>query len=155
MNGKQLAVGGSEPASILPCLLISGVVIGGVVVGLRLLFPDKKAETPDSGAENGNTSTNLSMPLPVSAPAAPSPAALPVPTVSAPAFPPLGKDRAIMREDLAAIFKNRGLTRMAAVSALKALGFGKTAAYNALSMDGRFAECLRFAPDGIITWSGQ
>jgi len=37
--------------------------------------------------------------------------------------------------------------------ALKNIGFGKTAAYEALSPDGRFAAWLQFAPDGIITWT--
>jgi hypothetical protein len=45
----------------------------------------------------------------------------------------------------------RALTRTAAVAALKTLGFGKTAAYKALSMDGRFVTLLQFAPDGTIT----
>jgi hypothetical protein len=37
---------------------------------------------------------------------------------------------------------------------LKSLGFGKSAAYEALAMNGRFAPWLQFAPDGIITWKG-
>jgi hypothetical protein len=48
----------------------------------------------------------------------------------------------------------RALTRTAAVTALKGRGFGKSAAYDALSEDGRFAAWLQFAPDGIITWAG-
>lgn len=62
--------------------------------------------------------------------------------------------KTIMREDMANIFNRgaRALTRKAAVAALKVLGFGKTAAYGALSPDGRFAAWLQFAPDGIITW---
>jgi len=60
----------------------------------------------------------------------------------------------IVRADMEKIFngRTRGLTRTEAVSALKALGFGKTAAYAALSPDGRFSACLHCAPDGIITW---
>ena len=59
----------------------------------------------------------------------------------------------ILREDMAKIFNSgNGLTRKTAVAALKALGFGKTAAYEALTMDGRFSSWLEFAPDGIITW---
>jgi hypothetical protein len=56
---------------------------------------------------------------------------------------------------LATVFQRgaRALTRTAAVVALKKLGFGKTAAYDALSMDGRFSAWLQFAPDGIITWT--
>jgi hypothetical protein len=62
----------------------------------------------------------------------------------------------VAREDLSTIFNNgsRTLSRTAAVAALKGLGFGKTAAYKALSMDGRFASLLQFAPDGIIAWKG-
>jgi len=48
----------------------------------------------------------------------------------------------------------RSLTRKAAVAALKSLGFGKTAAYEALSADGRFVSWLQIAPDGTITWKG-
>jgi len=47
----------------------------------------------------------------------------------------------------------RKLTRTNAVAALKTLGFGKTAAYAALTPDGRFAACLQCTPDGIITWT--
>jgi hypothetical protein len=36
---------------------------------------------------------------------------------------------------------------------LKKLGFGKTAAYAALTPNGRFSTWLQFAPDGIITWT--
>jgi hypothetical protein len=46
----------------------------------------------------------------------------------------------------------RKLDRKAAVAALKARGFGKSAAYEALAMDGRFAPWLQYAPDGIISW---
>jgi hypothetical protein len=46
----------------------------------------------------------------------------------------------------------RTLRRTAAVEALKRLGFGKTAAYAALSQDGRFNAWLICAPDGIIAW---
>jgi hypothetical protein len=55
---------------------------------------------------------------------------------------------------MAEIFQygRRKLDRKAAVTALKALGFGKSAAYEALSIDGRFAPRLQFAPDGIIAW---
>jgi hypothetical protein len=37
--------------------------------------------------------------------------------------------------------------------ALKNLGFGKSAAYAALTPAGRFSTWLQFAPDGIITWT--
>jgi hypothetical protein len=70
--------------------------------------------------------------------------------------PPPVKRKFVTREDLATVFQRgaRALTRTAAVAILKNLGFGKTAAYDALSMDGRFSAWLQFAPDGIITWKG-
>jgi hypothetical protein len=46
------------------------------------------------------------------------------------------------------------LYRIEAVAGLQNLGFGKTAAYEVLSPDGRFASWLRIAPDGIISWQG-
>jgi len=66
------------------------------------------------------------------------------------------KRRVVAREDLAIAFDNgaKSLTRTAAVEALKNFGFGKTAAYAALSPDGRFSDWMQFAPDGIITWKG-
>jgi hypothetical protein len=55
---------------------------------------------------------------------------------------------------MAAIFGHgsRKLNLGSAVTELKHLGFGKTAAYAALSPDGRFSAWLHYAPDGIITW---
>jgi hypothetical protein len=112
-----------------------------------------------------------SAPAPVFPPAvAPMPAVIPpfsvspVPKVSVPVPapqkiaaqipPPPIKKKFVTREDLATVFHHgaRGLTRTAAVAALKNLGFGKTAAYDALSPDGRFSAWLQCAPDGIITW---
>jgi hypothetical protein len=89
----------------------------------------------------------------------------PVPKVSAPVPaphkiaaqipPPPIKKKFVTRADLATVFHRgaRGQTRTAAVAALKHLGFGKTAAYAALTPDGRFSAWLQFAPDGIITWT--
>ena len=103
---------------------------------------------------------------PVIAP--PSPPVPPAPKISTPAPapapviksvvqtpPPPIKKKFVTREDLATVFQRgaRALTRTAAVAALKNLGFGKTAAYDALSEDGRFSDWLDFAPDGIITWT--
>jgi hypothetical protein len=94
-----------------------------------------------------------------SAPAMPK-IPVPPPTIPAvkiapeiPSLPPI-KKKFVTREDLATAFHHgaRGLTRTAAVTALKNLGFGKTAAYKALQSDGRFNSWLQFAPDGIITW---
>jgi hypothetical protein len=112
-----------------------------------------------------------SAPAPIFPPAvAPVPAVIPpysvppVPKVSAPVPasqkiaaqipPPPIKKKFVTREDLATVFHRgaRGLTRPAAVAALKKRGFGKTAAYDALLEDGRFSAWLQCAPDGIITW---
>lgn len=94
--------------------------------------------------------------------AVPPPASPKIPVPLLPAFPaakiapgiPLpARKKFIACEDLAKIFNGGGgLTRKAAVSALKALGFGKTAAYAALSPDGRFSARLQFAQDGMIAW---
>ena len=75
------------------------------------------------------------------------------PTKTTAKIPPKNR-QFITREHLAAIFKNgaRSLDRKAAVAALHDLGFGKTAAYAALSPDGRFSAWLQCAPDGVITW---
>jgi hypothetical protein len=61
----------------------------------------------------------------------------------------------ITRADIAAIFENgkRAMSRTAAVTALQRLGFGKSAAYAALSPGGRFSSWLSCAPDGIISWT--
>jgi hypothetical protein len=89
----------------------------------------------------------------------------PMPKISAPAavaspkiaaqipLPPI-KKKFITRADLATVFHNgaRALTRTTAVEALKSFGFGKTAAYEALSPNGRFSTWLQFTPDGIIIW---
>jgi hypothetical protein len=68
---------------------------------------------------------------------------------------PTIKKKFVTRQDLAAVFQRgaRALTRTAAVAALKKLGFGKTAAYAALTPNGRFSAWLQYAPDGIITWT--
>ena len=90
----------------------------------------------------------------ISAPV-PVPAAVAVPKIVTQISPlPPIKKKFITREDLATVFQRgaRALTRKVAVAALKKFGFGKTAAYDALSMNGRFSAWLQFAPDGIISW---
>jgi hypothetical protein len=85
---------------------------------------------------------------------APAPIVAPAIKVVPQALPPI-KRKVVTREDLANVFQCRAqkLTRTAAVDALKRLGFGKTAAYAALSANGRFASWLYCAPDGIIHWT--
>jgi hypothetical protein len=115
---------------------------------------------PTSGGKPNMT------PAPAIVPASSAPAVLiiPVPQPSAiPAMniapqvplPPPIKKKFITREDVANVFQRgaRALTRTAAVAKLKQLGSGKTAAYAALTPDGRFSAWLQFAPDGIITWT--
>ena len=90
----------------------------------------------------------------VSAPVS-MPAAVAIPKIVTQALPSPTKKKFVTREDLAAVFQRgaRALTRTAAVAALKKLGFGKTAAYAALTPNGRFSAWLQCAPDGIITWT--
>jgi len=166
MNAKQ----------IIPVIAkIAPPVLFGVAIyyGLKWLFSaddtEKKPETAtaNTGMERSRkeTETTAFRPIPAKIPV--KPAAAPVPAVfppfsvpaqapqkTAPQLPPPARKKFIAREDLANIFQRgaRALTRTAAVAALKKLGFGKTAAYDALSPDGRFSAWLRFAPDGIITW---
>lgn len=83
----------------------------------------------------------------------PLPSVIP-PLETAPEIQFPAQKKFITREDMATVFHHggRALTRKAAVAALKTLGFGKSAAYEALAMDGRFAPWLQYAPDGIISW---
>lgn len=173
MNPKQTI---PAIAKIAPPLLM-GVVI---FMAIKSLFSDddteKKPETTPANTEPENrrkeaetTPTNhtfrqISAEIPAKPAVIPPVFVPPVPKVSAPVpapqkiaaqIPPLPiKKKFVTREDLAIIFHRgaRGLTRTAAVAALKNLGFGKTAAYDALSEDGRFSAWLRFAPNGKITW---
>lgn len=133
MNTKQtipLFAAGSTVAAAAPVLLIGGAAIA---VLAWLFSDDRKASTPS----------------PESAKALKI-----VPPDPQPPF--TDYRRAVTREDLLAIFGNgsRSLTRQAAVAVFKQFGFGKTAAYKALSMDGRYASLLEFAPDGTISWKG-
>jgi hypothetical protein len=86
----------------------------------------------------------------------PAPVVVPViKTVVQATQPPPIKRKVVTREDMASVFQQGAskLTRTAAVAALKRLGFGKTAAYAALTPDGRFASWLQIASDGIINWT--
>ena len=60
----------------------------------------------------------------------------------------------IVADDLAEVFENgqRQLTKADATKALQTLtGAGRTACYNALRLDGRFAKQLR-EKDGLLSW---
>ena len=69
-------------------------------------------------------------------------------------IPPAAPVRRIRREDLAEAlaYGARPVTRSEAVATLQALGFGKTAAYKALSPTGRFADFINHSSDGMIEW---
>jgi hypothetical protein len=167
MNTKQL----------VPLLAKLGL-FGVFVWTLGSLFSDNDAEkkpktTPaNAGAENRDIPAAVPVPsapravvpppaVPfvqkVSAPS-PMPAAGAIPKITSQALPlPPIKKKFVTRNDLATVFHHgaRALTRTAVVAAFKQLGFGKTAAYDALSPGGRFSTWLQCAPDGIITWTDR
>jgi len=167
MNAKQTI---PVIAKIAPPLLI-GVAI---FLALKELFSakdtEKKPETApaDAGTESNGKSAVVSAVaapiLPISVP--------PVPKISAPVFVPYFvpitqsvaqpspfplKKKVITRKDMETAFQHgaRAMTRTEAVEVLKSMGFGKSAAYETLSVNGRFSAWLQFAPDGIITWTGR
>jgi hypothetical protein len=152
-------------APVIPALLVGGVVF----LVLKCLLSDndteKKPETAPANAETENRRKEAEISafrqIPVKLAAAPVPTVISLfsvpaqaPQETAPQIPLPAQKKFIVREDLANIFQRgaRALTRTAAVAALKNLGFGKTAAYDALSPNGRFSAWLQCAPDGIITW---
>lgn len=170
-------------AAAAPPLIIGGAIFVGTLYLLEWLFSnddkEKKPEIkpPDTETEFRRKEAESAQKIPafrtipaeipakpaiVSVSSAPKPFIPPVSVAPVPKIPPTQappppiKKKFVTREDLAAVFQRgaRALTRTTAVAALKKLGFGKTAAYDALSPDGRFSVWLRFAPDGIITWKG-
>lgn len=153
MNGKNFATLSPAIATVAPPLII----IGGLVALAAWLLSGTDKKEPEKAQEKavplpnplnsgGNSAQNAHIP------ANSAPVASKIP--AQPGIPLSAQKKFIVRADMANIF-NGGtcrLTRTAAVSALKALGFGKTAAYAALSPDGRFCAWLQCAPDGTITW---
>lgn len=126
-------------ASLAPVIAAAPPVLIGLAIGAGLLWllsgsQEKPQPAPDVPAPT---------PGPKAAPAVES------------APPPLPARR-VRREDVAEalVYGARSMTRGEAVAALQALGFGKTAAYKALSPDGRFAEFLAQTPDGLLEWKG-
>jgi hypothetical protein len=124
-------------ANLGPAAAFAPQVLAGVAIGLGLLwlFSDKEETSPVQQAET---------PIP----ARPAEVESDAPLRTA--------KRRIKREDLAEAlaYGARRLTRQEAVAALQALGFKKTAAYKALSPDGRFGAFLEHSPDGLIEWQG-
>ena len=151
---------------LLAILLIGSLIFLVVKSLLSAKATEKKPEIEptDAGTENNGKPSVVpvvSEPIPhLSAPPVPEiplpdilPSSIPHTKNVAEAFP--HKRKVITWEDMANAFDrgSRKLTLTAAVAALKSLGFGKTAAYAALTPDGRFSAWLQFAPDGIITWT--
>jgi len=113
------------------------------------------------GISNVTQHTPAAPPVMASTPSGPSvsvsiPSAIPAMKIAPQVpLPQPSKRKFVTREDVADAFQHgaRAQTRTAAVAALKRLGFGKTAAYDALLENGKFSAWLQFAPDGIITWT--
>jgi hypothetical protein len=165
MNEKQtvpfIATFAPAIAAIAPAVII-GVPIFFAIKWL-LSDDDKKPETTPTNTETENQRSGAESAafhqIPVKSVSVPvaAPPLSPVPiikSVSQTPQPPV-KKKFVTRKDLATVFNHgtRSLTRTAAVGALRKLGFGRTAAYAALTPDGRFSVWLQFAPDGIITWA--
>ena len=161
MNAKQTVPLIATLAPFAPILVIGG----GIFLLLKCLssIEDKKnkPETPPANAVPVSSAPRVIIPPPTvpNVPNIPSPAPVTatavIPKIVPQTPPPPIKRKFVTREDMATIFQRgaRTLTRTAAVAALKKLGFGKTAAYDALLENGHFAAWLQFAPDGIITWT--
>jgi hypothetical protein len=157
MNAKQAVplVATLAPLAPVITLLIPVLLIGGAtVLFLRWLCSE---DEPEKKAEAAITVTPVPiMPPPsIPKPVTPAPAPIIKRVVVVPLLPP--KRKAIERKDLASVFLHGTCTRTraAAVAALQRLGFGKSAAYRALSPDGRFASWLQIAPDGIVNWTDK
>jgi hypothetical protein len=154
MNAKQtvplIATLAPAIATVAPVIIIGGAIF----FTLKWIFSDdeKKPETVPANSEaeiqRKDTESTAFRHIP---------AEIPVKSVSVPvSAPPTPiKKKFVTREDLATVFNHgtRSINRTAAVTALRKLGFGRTAAYAALTPDGRFSTWLHFAPDGIITWT--
>lgn len=138
MNAKQTI---PALAKFVPVLAAAGPpVLIGLAIGAGLLWLLSRS------GETASVAPVLEMPK------APEP-----PLAETPPPPlPVSRSMRVRREDVAEAlaYGARSMTRQEAVAALQALGFGKTAAYKALSLDGRFAEFLEVAPDGLIEWKG-
>lgn len=129
--------------TLAPALAAAPPLLIGTAIALGiywLLFEKEDAPAPQQ------TDKPLPVPSTEDEPDAP-------PRLAAPLKAPM---RRVMREDLAEALEYgaHALTRQEAVAALQALGFQKTAAYKALSPDGKFAELLEHTSDGLVEWKG-
>jgi hypothetical protein len=146
-------------AKVAPPLLLLAIVC--LTIKSHFCGEEKKPETK-SGGKMPEKSTVVPIIPPTSFPTASKIPSLKVILADPilddlPLNMPSQKRRVVLREDLARIFQHgaRSLYRIEAVTELQKLGFGKTAAYETLSPQGRFATWLKIAPDGIIAWKTQ
>jgi len=150
--------------AILAILLIGGLIFLVMKFLISAKATEKKLEIKpvNTGTENsGKPTVDPVASEPISVPPDPE---IPLPAIltgetplkiDAAQFPPRLKRKRINRENMTTIFKHgsRKLNLTTAVTELKGLGFGKSAAYEAFSAHGQFSAWLHFAPDGIITWT--
>lgn len=125
-------------------LLTPPIAILGVLIGVAVLW--LLADEKDKDKSKADAQSQRKEPLELGEPDADMPP-LPARNPSA---------KRVMREDLAEAlaYGERRFTRKEAAAALEALGFSRSAAYKALSRDGKFADLLEFTPDGLIEWKG-
>jgi hypothetical protein len=149
---------------VLAILLIAGLILLVVKSRLSTKAAEKQPEIEptDAGTENGRKQTvdpTISEPIPV-----PPEPEIHFPTILTDVipltreetqFPPRNKRKRINGKHMENIFRHgsRKLNLTKAVAELKGLGFGHSAAYEALKPDGQFSDWLEFEPDGIITWT--
>lgn len=126
--------------------------------------PERKPETTPTNTgkeENGKLTEFLEVSEPIPRHSVPPEPEINFPTILTdeiplPKYPaqcsPTTKRKRIRRNQMESIFRHGELTLTEAVSALKSLGFGKSAAYEALSSNGQFSAWLQFAADGMISW---
>ena len=137
MNPKQVV---PIAATLAPTLAaIAPPLFFGAAVGLVLLALFRPKQRPEVEEPNE--------------PTLPPPQPLPPPEPILPKLLKL-KRRKITREDMAEVFEHGKwrLRRTQVVSKLVDLGFGKTAAYEALLPHGKFGQWLREEGDGQLSW---
>ena len=151
VNGKPTIPQTGSPAPI-------AVIIGlGVAVIYWLCSADESKMEPEIQPANAGTEKNgkpVVVPVvscPVSVQSEPKTNFSTILKAESP-FPAQFKRKKIRRKNMEIIFRQGELNLTEAVSALKGLGFGKSAAYEALSVSGQFSAWLKFAPDGMISW---
>jgi len=169
MKIKQTAPLVAAIASIAPVIAPAIPVIlagGAALLVLNWLFSDDKAKNKPGNTQQTNPESRDATEATGAAAQIPSVSAvkmrenaIPIGAstnnVTIPLPVPIQRNF-ITRENMETIFDGGKelLTRKEAIEALKRLGFGKTAAYAALSPTGRFGTWLRLGPNRILTWNG-